>query len=918
MCADDVVGREHELRAVRDFLAAARRRPACLVLEGETGVGKSAVWGAAVALARAEGFRVLAARPAATEARLAYACLADLLTGVEDEVLEAIPTPQRQALDVVLLRRAGPGTTDRRAVGAATLSVLQQLAEDGPLVLGVEDLHWVDSSSAGALQFALRRVTGPVGLLGGLRTDEDAGDGSARALATMDTVERVRLGPLGVGALHAMLQARLGRSFPRPLMQRIHDISGGIPFYALELGRALAGGDHGAAAVLPATLADLVRSRVERAPPDVREALLAAALVGEPTVALVRQAVGVGPAEAERLVELGESAGLIRVEGGRIRFAHPLLAAGLSAAAPAAASRAMHRRLAELVHDPEEKARHLALGSLDPKPEIITMLDDAAAHARDRGASAAAAELLELAIRLGADSAERRLRAARHHFDGGDTPRARTMVEQILTELAPGPSRARALVLLATIRLYDDSYPGAAACLQQALGEAGEDLRLRVEISIGLQYVLLNLGRIADASTLAGGTVRTAEALADPHLLALALAGEMIIGFLMGNGIDEGALQRAVSLEDPAAPTPVMLRPKTIRGLLLAWTGHLSEARAELQSVRRDCLDRGEESDLLFTAFHLVILECWRGDVAGARLLTEDTAERAAQLATEVPLAVARFTQATVAAYEGDVALARRAAREAVARFERAGMAAVTVWPTTTLGFADVSVGDYRAATETLGPLVAAVTAAAAGEPTTAPFAPDAVDALVGIGRLADAGALVEWLERNGRRLRRTWALAIGARGRSILRAAQGDLHGALAAAEEALAEHENLPLPFERARTLLALGQIQRRLRHRRAAAVTLQEAAAAYEALGNPLWAARARAELERATAHRAGDDELTSSERRVAQLAATGMTNREVAAELFISPKTVEANLARVYHKLGIRSRAELGRRMADPRA
>jgi DNA-binding CsgD family transcriptional regulator len=153
--------------------------------------------------------------------------------------------------------------------------------------------------------------------------------------------------------------------------------------------------------------------------------------------------------------------------------------------------------------------------------------------------------------------------------------------------------------------------------------------------------------------------------------------------------------------------------------------------------------------------------------------------------------------------------------------------------------------------------------------------------------------------------------LAVGARCRGMWLAAQGDVEGAARKAQDAMAEHDRLPMPFERARTQLLLGQLQRRQRQKERARATLREALQAFEAMGAPLWADRARAELARAEVVPTHDLALTPSERRVAQLAASGRTNRDVAAALFISPKTVESNLARIYRKLGINSRAELGR-------
>jgi DNA-binding NarL/FixJ family response regulator len=187
---------------------------------------------------------------------------------------------------------------------------------------------------------------------------------------------------------------------------------------------------------------------------------------------------------------------------------------------------------------------------------------------------------------------------------------------------------------------------------------------------------------------------------------------------------------------------------------------------------------------------------------------------------------------------------------------------------------------------------------------------------LIHLGRLDEAEPLIEALERNGRRLDRAWMLAVGARCRGMVLAAHGDLDDASRAVETAMAEHERLPMPFERARTQLILGRLQRRLGHRDAATKTLQAALESFEHLGTPLWADRASAELARAdVGSRAPAGGLTPTEQQVAELAASGMKNRDVAAALFISPKTVEVNLARIYRKLGIRSRAELGRLMAD---
>jgi DNA-binding CsgD family transcriptional regulator len=915
----DIFGREVELRAVSGLLDALAAGPAALLLEGEAGIGKTTVWLAGVERARARAQQVLVARPTVAEAGLSYSSLADLLRDVDAAVLRTLPEPQRRAVDVALLR-AGTGleVIDPRAVGAALLAVLAHLANEGPALISIDDLQWVDPSSAAAIDFAVRRVRSRVGVLATQRADESHDETAWLRLPDPAAAVRLRVGPLSLGALHGVLRERTGRSFPRPAMVHIQGISGGNPFYALELARtATVDALSTAAAALPGSLAALVTARIEGLPPDVQRLLLAVAALAEPTSELAWRAVGADQLAGERLLAVAERAGLVRLDGHHVRFTHPLLAAGVLAAASPGDRRALHRRLAGIVTDPEQRARHLALAAAGNDPQTVAALDEGAVRARARGAPAAAAQLLEMAMRLGADTVERRISCAAHHFAAGDSARARTLAEQVVAALDAGPRRAEALLLLATVRLHDDDYREAGAYLEQALHEAGTDLRLRVRVAIELLFVLVNLGRIRDALHRTDAAVDDAERLAEPDLMAKALAATVMIRFLSGNGLDEVTLGRALVLEDPDVPTPVMLRPALINALLLVWTGRLDEARDRLFALRRRCLERGEESDLMFAAFHIVVVECWRGDLASARLIAEDTMERALQLGTDIPLAVALSTQANVAAYAGQPEHARQAAARALEIFQRGSCLAVTVWPMVTLGFVEVSLGEYQAAAATLGPLAQASVAMGYGEPTAAPFAPDTIEAFIGLGRLDDAAALLDQLESNGRRLDRAWALALGARCRALLLAARGDLDAALRAAEQALAEHERLPMPFERARTLLAAGQIQRRRRQKRAAAAVLHEAMEVFDRLGTLLWAARARAELDRVAAAPTGL-ELTGSERRVAELAAAGMTNREVAAVLFISPKTVEATLARVYQKLGIRSRAELGRRMADSEA
>ncbi len=230
------------------------------------------------------------------------------------------------------------------------------------------------------------------------------------------------------------------------------------------------------------------------------------------------------------------------------------------------------------------------------------------------------------------------------------------------------------------------------------------------------------------------------------------------------------------------------------------------------------------------------------------------------------------------------------------------------------LGFLEVSQGRYSEALEIIGPLISKFRAnPASAEILTASFIPDGIDALVALGRLEEAGALIEAMETNGARLDRPWTLAIGARGRAMWLAAKGDLSHAEDAVLRAMDEHDRLPMPFERARTQLLLGQIQRRRRHRKAAEAALTEALEAFNRIGTLLWSQRAHAELGSASGH---EFALTPAEHRAAERAASGMSNKEIAAELFVAPKTVEMNLSSAYRKLGIRSRTQLANRLKSP--
>ncbi|HSL65436.1 MAG TPA: AAA family ATPase, partial [Gaiellaceae bacterium] len=383
--AVDILGREEELASLLAFLDRARDGAGALVLEGQAGIGKSTLWLAGVEAARERSLRVLSTRPAEAERELGYAGLGDLLADVLEDALPALSTPRRRALEAaLLLEDPVGGRADARAVAVAVQDALRALAEPAPVVVAVDDVQWLDASSAAALAFALRRLeASSVRVLlahraGTVRTPvEDALPGT----------ERVAVGPLSVGAVQGLLKAHLDRAFPRPVLRRLHEVSGGNPFYALELGRALVRegvpAEPSAPLRVPETLERLVGDRLRALPEETGAALLVVAAVGAPGLGLL-DALGVDPHALEAAV----AAEVVEHADGEVRFTHPLLASAVYARASAAERRRVHARIAAVVAEPVAHASHLARSLDAPDAAAAARLEEAAALARDRGAPA--------------------------------------------------------------------------------------------------------------------------------------------------------------------------------------------------------------------------------------------------------------------------------------------------------------------------------------------------------------------------------------------------------------------------------------------------------------------------------------------------------------------------------------------------
>jgi DNA-binding CsgD family transcriptional regulator len=827
-------------------------------------------------------------------------------------VLGSLPKMQRAAAERYLLRDGGDhATDDQRAVVAAFTGIVNRLAESSPVLVAIDDVQWLDAASRHLLAFAGRRLRGRVAML---LTELTSSDGAASwlTLDSPDRLQRTRVSPMDAARLQRLIVDRLGRSFSRPAMLRIARISGGNPLYALELARAVGNPAERATSTLPPALAERVMQRVGHFDDDVERALLAAACVSDPTVDLMAATTSTTVDRLVELLEVPETQGVVTIDGNRVRFTHPILAHGIYTQASPATRRQIHRALADLEATPEQRARHRGLAATSADRETLRALDAAAASL---GATdpIAAAELIEMAMGLGGDTPMRRIIAARHHLAAGDLDRGRALAESAVADLPAGAQRGLARLLIGGMHMCRGDFDDATRALRLALGDAAEQPGLQVGIHLVLAMAQSSLGdsEVAQRHSLQATT--GAEQLKDSHLISQALTLHVLLQCRRGLGLDRLTLDRALALEDPDAYTAAPYSARTVDALAAGWMGRHLESESKITAILRHYVERGTESELPWIQFHASMVDIWLGHYDKAARTAEDMSLRAEQVGGTHLAILAAVPAALSAAYAGLEEDARKAIERATVNSAVPEGRWTMPWPAMALGFLEVSLGNYTEALNALQPLLIGWHTAVDTDIATHYFVPDAVEAMIALDTLDHAEELVATLERNGERLNHPWLTAIGGRCRSMLLAARGDLDGAERAALQAMSEHDRIAVPFERARTQLVLGQLQRRMRRKQAARTTLEAALSTFVELGTSLWAARADEEISRLS--RGQESELTATEQRVAELAASGMTNKDVAAALFISPKTVESNLGRVYRKLGIRSRVELSRRLGD---
>lgn len=892
--AQTLVGRDRELAQIREFLGQAS---GVLLLEGEAGIGKTALLHAGVDAARSSGSRVLLARPAEAEATFAFAGVGDLLRDEVGETMDRLPPPQRRALAVALLfEEAGSGSVDPYAVGLALIAALSDLGHATPVLVVIDDVQWLDPASVATLAFAARRLGNEqVAFL--LAARSPFSDGPLAALAT----DRLRVESLTPAALRELLTRRAGCDVARPLLLRIHAATRGNALHALELARSLpADLPPDAALPVPPELRELLGRRLRTVSPDVCRTLAAAAALSRPTEDLVG--------------DLSEAvaAGLVEREPDRIRFTHPLLASILYEDLPADQRRELHLRLADVVGDPEQRAWHLARGTEGPDEEIAAALDAAAQRAAARGAPETAAALCRQASRLTPVDrpkaiARRALREATFTWAAGDGSASRKMLVELIASLPPSVTRAQARQLM--VKIVDD-IPETLDQLERAIDDASGDLAQEASARNLLARQLTWGGDFDGAIAEAQAAAALAERAGSPAELAVALAREAQARACAGEPIAHELLERAVALEQQLGDAiPVADSPTRIRGACAMWDDDLEAAHSYTETVERRAASRSESWRAIVLNV-LAEIELRRGQTGRALRHVAEAEEIAAYWGVTHAEAAVLASGALVKAMAGEVNAARPGAERALESMRPAGYDVVVRQAERALGFLELSLGNAVEADAVLAPLLAR---SGIGHPTASAAAPDEVEALVALGRMDEAEALLAELDAHVSRTGRRRAAAAAARCRALILAARGETDAAVSSAQTALEAQAAEADPLERGRAFLALGSALRRGNKRRAARDALESALTLFEKIEAPLWAERSRAELARIGGRTPYGDELTPSERRVAELVATGRSNPEVAQALFLSRKTVERHVSQVLRKLDVRNRTELAAKL-----
>ena len=905
-----LLGRGPELEQIGRLVADARDgHGRALLIVGEPGIGKTSLLAEAVALAG--DLRVIEAEGVEAEANLPYALLGETVAPLLTSLPE-LPEPQADAIRAALaLDPPSGGSGDRFATCAAFLGLLARAAEREPLFVVVDDAQWVDSASAECLAYAARRLGGTrVALLAASRPIGD------QALLGAGDLERLTVPGLSDEHARALLRTTTPEA-TSSVVDKLLEMSAGNPLALGELPAQLTEDQRlGRAPIDQVPMAgeallEAFESRLAALGSDDRGAVVVASAAMDRELAPVVGACRDLGIESEAL-ERAETANVVTLGEGRISFTHPLLkAVAYERAAPERRRRA-HGALAGHC-GLDARAWHLAAATVGADAEVADLLDGAARRAIARGAYSAGADALQRAADFSEDTETRYRRsygAALSAAIGGAYDRCVAMLEP-LAEIDDPLLRANIRHTLAVV-----SMTGGIGLAPDTHARLSEEAEAILPIDPAAAAAMF-----ADAALLAG------------------VSGQLSAGAT--------AVRRAATVLPDSATPMIRCRVYALTGISVALTGAAGDARESLDEAGRllaeiDSLSPGTQSAVLGLHARICtgqervlqaeiarLIEMARktdtfgllpyllgvsADVAyrvGAWESAEDelaSVELADEYGQRGILPFCLVISGRLHAARGDTAQARDELERGIAIAREVGSAMVIVWARAALGFLELGIGQAEAAIAELEQAQASAAESGLEDPTVVPWAPDLVEAYLRAGRDADAKQASASLTRRAERAGVALPLAFAARCRGLVEEKGFDAHF-----DEALAQHDRADAPFEAARTLLAYGSRLHRARRRVEGRKRLRAALETFEQLGAGPWIERTNAELRAAGAIRrepvADPDELSAQEVRVAMAVAEGATNKQVAAGLFLSPKTIDFHLGRVYRKLGIHSRTEL---------
>ncbi|MEV4641841.1 AAA family ATPase [Actinoplanes sp. NPDC049548] len=894
------------------LLAAAEARLAAgggVALHGPEGIGKTAVLDALAATAAARGELVVRLRPAAAERLLPYAGIADLVAQMPPDALAALPPAHRAALSVLrrgAAPRAGAPALARRLV---LPGLLAHCVRSRPVLLVLDDAQWLDAESAELISFAMRRRPGPrVRVVAAQRFPGEGSRHRATRLCPAPVAE-LAVPPLAAGDLTALLEAR---GLSCRAAARLHEASGGNPFLALALG-AVEPGPVWRPAPLPEPVRALLRRRLAALPPAVTATLLVTALATEPTVTVLVRA---GHEDADRDLRAAAEAGLVELDGEAVRFTPPALAAVLAEDAGAARRAGVHDALANAALDETVAVRHRALRSGRPDADVARDLVDAAAQAHRRGAGRTAAELYLLA----ADRCPRSLAARRFDWlvtaagtaaTAGVPAVAGRAAEAVLAAAdAPPAHRVRARLVL--LDLAGQGLAGMGEMFAGALNDAGADPALLAPVRLRQTWAAMIGGDADAAAACAAESAGAARTAGDRTTEAMALSALAQVQRLRGEPQWAGTLRRALALPAPQVPGWLHLSPRYLAARFAMMDDRLDEARAELL-VLLAVAEHDRTGEALVEVLRSLSEVATR---AGRCRDALRYAHRAVTAARDAGLSPGPtwYTAAVAELAGGSLDAARGYADRGVRASEQEGDSLYLRRSLHALGQAQLRAGETRAGVATLRRLRDLEGGAA--DPMIVRWQGDLAGGLAALGEHDEAAAVLAEARCGAERLGVTPGLdGYLDRASAIVLSEQGRADAAVVLSATSAQHFAELHQPLEQAQALLVQGGAERRRRRYAAARVALGAALALFVAADAKPWTEQAERALARTEGPAAppSDLGLTSTEARIAALVRDGASNREIAGRLFLSVKTVEATLTRVYRKLGVRSRTQLSQKL-----